>query len=151
MNPILPIQHFVPDVEARQWKDGRMYLYGSYDISGCTCYYNWEYHVFSSADLIHWQDHGESFRSVPPNTSLDWTDAPLFAPDCIYHNGRYYLFFCNAGNQEGIAESISPTGPFTNAVPIEGADRDAIDPAPSERRMGCGRFTWFSREPVISL
>lgn len=31
MNPILPIQHFVPDVEARQWNDGRIYLYGSYD------------------------------------------------------------------------------------------------------------------------
>jgi arabinoxylan arabinofuranohydrolase len=129
MNPILPVQHFVPDVEARQWKDGRMYLYGSYDISGRTCYCSWEYHVFSSADLIHWQDHGLSFRSSPPDASLDWTDAPLFAPDCIYCNGRYYLFFCNAGNREGVAESHSPTGPFTNAVPIEGADRDAIDPA----------------------
>lgn len=129
MNPILSIQHFVPDVEARQWSDGRMYLYGSYDISGRTCYCSWEYRVFSSADLIHWQDHGESFRSAPPNTSLDWTDAPLFAPDCIYRNGCYYLFFCNAGNREGVAESLSPTGPFTNAVPIEGADRDAIDPA----------------------
>ena len=38
MNPILPIQHFVPDVEARQWADGRLYLYGSYDISGRTSY-----------------------------------------------------------------------------------------------------------------
>jgi len=86
-NPILPIQHFVPDVEARQWQDGRMYLYGSYDISGRTCYCSWEYRVFSSADLIHWEDHGESFRSAPPNASVTWMDAPLFAPDCIYHNG----------------------------------------------------------------
>ena len=31
-NPIPPIQHFVPDAAARQWSDGRMYLYGSYDI-----------------------------------------------------------------------------------------------------------------------
>jgi arabinoxylan arabinofuranohydrolase len=129
VNPILPVQHFVPDVEARQWKDGRMYLYGSYDISGRTSFCSWEYRVFSSADLIHWQDHGESFRSAPPNASIDWTDAPLFAPDCIYHNGRYYLFFCTAGNREGVAESLSPTGPFSSAVPIEGADRDAIDPA----------------------
>ena len=129
MNPILPIQHFVPDVEARQWFDGRMYLYGSYDISGRTCYCSWEYRVFSSADLIHWEDHGESFRSAPPNASLSWTDALLYAPDCIYHNGRYYLFFCDAGNREGVAESLSPTGPFTDAFPIEGADHDAIDPA----------------------
>lgn len=56
MNPILPIQYFVPDVEARQWTNGRMYLYGSYDLSGRTCYCSWEYRVFSSADLIHWED-----------------------------------------------------------------------------------------------
>ena len=129
MNPILPIQHFVPDVEARQWQDGRIYLYGSYDISGRTSYCSWEYRVFSSADLIHWQDHGESFRSAPPDANVTWTDAPLFAPDCVYINGRYHLFFCNAGNREGVAESASPTGPFTNAMPIAGADGDAIDPA----------------------
>jgi arabinoxylan arabinofuranohydrolase len=129
MNPILPIQHFIPDAEARRWNDGRIYLYGSYDISGRTCYCSWEYRVFSSSDLIHWEDHGESFRSAPPNASVTWTNAPLFAPDCIYYNGRYYLFFCNAGNREGVAESASPTGPFTNAFPIEGADNDAIDPA----------------------
>ncbi|HEY9526163.1 MAG TPA: hypothetical protein VIR02_03715 [Anaerolineales bacterium] len=76
MNPILPIQHFVPDVEARQWKDGRIYLYGSYDISGRTSYCSWEYRVFSSDDLVHWEDHGQSFRSAPPNTSLSWADAP---------------------------------------------------------------------------
>ena len=129
MNPILPIQHFVPDVEARQWEDGRIYLYGSYDLSGRTSYCSWEYRVFSSVDLVHWEDHGPSFRSAPPNASVAWTDAPLFAPDCIYYNGRYYLFFCNADNREGVAESFAPTGPFTNAFPIEGADHDAIDPA----------------------
>lgn len=129
MNPILPVQYFVPDVEARQWSDGRIYLYGSLDISGRTSYCSWEYRVFSSADLTHWTDHGESFRSAPPGAGVTWTDAPLFAPDCIHHNGRYSLFFCNAGNREGVAESLSPIGPFTNAVPIEGADGDAIDPA----------------------
>ena len=91
MNPILPIQHFVPDVEARQWSDGRMYLYGSYDISGRTSYCSWEYHVFSSADLIHWEHHGESLRSTGPGSDVPWTGAPLFAPDCIYYDGRYYL------------------------------------------------------------
>jgi len=129
MNPILPIQHFVPDAEARQWSDGRMYLYGSYDISGRTSYCSWEYQVFSSADLIHWEDHGESFRSASPDSDVPWTGAPLYAPDCIYHNGRYYLFFCTADNGEGLAESLFPAGRFTNAVPIEGANGDAIDPA----------------------
>ena len=107
MNPILPIQHFVPDAEARQRRDGRIYLYGSYDISGRTGYCSWVYRVFSSADLIHWVDHGESFRT-PPRASVTWIDSPLFAPDCIYHNGRYYLSFCDApepwNNHGSIAE-----------------------------------------------
>ncbi len=128
MNPILPIQHFVPDAEARQFGD-RMYIYGSYDISGRTSYCSWEYHTFSSADLILWEHHGESFRSYGPNTSVPWSNAPLYAPDCIYHNGRYYLFFCNADRSEGVAESLSPAGPFADAAPIEGANGDAIDPA----------------------
>jgi len=129
MNPILPIQYFVPDVEARQWSDGRMYLYGSYDISGRTSYCSWEYHTFSSADLVHWEHHGESFRSTGPDSDVPWTSAPLFAPDCVYHAGRYYLFFCNADRSEGVAESSSPAGRFSNAAPVEGADGDAIDPA----------------------
>lgn len=129
MNPILQVQHFVPDAEARQWRDGRMYLYGSYDISGRTSYCSWEYHVFSSADLFHWVDHGESFCSTSPDTDVPWSSAPLFAPDCIFYNGRYYLFFCNADRSEGVAESLSPEGRFTNATPVEGADGDAIDPA----------------------
>ena len=129
MNPILPLQHFVPDVEARQWSDGRIYLYGSYDISGATTYCSYEHHVFSSTDLIHWEHHGESFRSTGPNTDVPWAEQPLYAPDCIYHNGRYYLFFCLSDKTEGVAESESPTGRFSNAAPVEGANGDAIDPA----------------------
>jgi hypothetical protein len=129
MNPILPPQHFVPDVEARQWSDGRMYLYGSYDLSGRTSYCSWEYHVFSSDDLLHWEHHGESFRSTGPDSDISWSEAPLFAPDCIYYQGRYYLFFCNADRSEGVAESCSPTGRFTNATPLQEANGDAIDPA----------------------
>lgn len=58
---------------------------------------------------------------------MTWADAPLFAPDCVHLNGRCYLFFCDAGNREGVAESFSPTGPFTDAYPIEGVDKDAIE------------------------
>ena len=45
MNPLLPKRYFIPDVEARQWQDGRMYLYGSQDISGDTTYCSREYRV----------------------------------------------------------------------------------------------------------
>lgn len=125
MNPILPVQHFVPDAEARQWKDGRMYIYGSYDISGDSAYCSKEYHVFSSDDLISWVDHGQSFnmKEVP------WATGRLYAPDCIYKEGLYYLYFCCSDQSEGVATSIKPEGPFKDASPIDIANGDGIDPA----------------------
>lgn len=129
MNPILPIQHFVPDVEAHLGKDGRMYIYGSYDISGDTTYCSYEYRVFSSGDLLNWTDHGVSFKSIGPDSDVPWVELPLYAPDCIYRDGVYYLYFCLADGSEGVATSSSPYGPFKNAVPVEGAHRNGIDPA----------------------
>lgn len=142
MNPILPLQHFVPDVEARQWADGRLYLYGSYDISGDTTYCSYEYHVFSSGDLVHWTDHGVSFASLGRGSGVPWARSPLYAPDCIFHNGRYYLCFCLANASEGIAVSDQPQGPFRDAFPVEGADGDAIDPAILRDDDGQIYFYW---------
>lgn len=34
MNPLLPRKFFIPDAEAHVMPDGRLYLYGSCDISG---------------------------------------------------------------------------------------------------------------------
>jgi len=142
MNPILPVQHFVPDAEARQWADGRMYIYGSYDISGDTDYCSYEYRVFSSADLVTWTDHGVSFRSTGPDSDVPWAEAPLYAPDCIYKDGLYYLYFCLADNSEGVATSSFPYGPFKNAVPVEGAHGDAIDPAIFIDNDGQAYYYW---------
>ncbi len=127
MNPILPREHFVPDAEARVMPDGRLYLYGSYDISGKKTYCSEVLHVFSTKDMIHWTDHGVCFRSC----DVPWAEegAELYAPDCIYRDGKYYLYFCMRGNIEGVAVSDHPWGPFKDPVPIYGADRDGIDPA----------------------
>ena len=119
MNPILPNQYHVPDVEARQWQDGRMYLYGSMDVSGDLYYCSKEYHVFSSDNLTDWTDHGVSYQS----------DIVLYAPDCIYKDGKYWLFYCNMSNHEEVAVSDKPYGPFLDPKKVIPADGDAIDPA----------------------
>ncbi|MGC9468362.1 MAG: family 43 glycosylhydrolase [Anaerolineae bacterium] len=126
MNPLLPIRFSIPDVEARQWEDGRLYLYGSYDISGDTTYCSHEYHVFSSPDMQRWTDHGVSFRSSEAHAN---PEAQLYAPDCMKIDEHYYLCYCCSDGSEGIAVSDSPGGPFRNAHGVEGADGDGIDPA----------------------
>jgi arabinoxylan arabinofuranohydrolase len=126
MNPLLPAQFFIPDVEARQWGDGRIYLYGSYDISGDTTYCSRELHAFSSPDLCAWTHHGLSFRSEDMHAN---PESQLYAPDCVYIDGTYYLCYCGSGGSEGIATSDRPQGPFHNAYGVKGADGDGIDPA----------------------
>lgn len=129
MNPALPLQHFVPDPEARQWEDGRLYVYGSYDRSGNHDYCSRDYRVFSSDDLIHWRDHEIGFSTHNSVWGEPWDGSTLFAPDCIHHRGQYHLLFCTAGNGEGVAHSDTPAGPFTAPTPVDGAHGDAIDPA----------------------
>lgn len=138
MNPVLSLNHFVPDSEAHVARDGRVYVYGSYDISGNTSYCSREYRVFSSADLVEWTDHGVSFRTDPAwlvehcdreEDAELWSNQTLFAPDCVYYDGKYRLFFCTSSKGEGVADSDRPEGPFRNPRPIEGAHGDAIDPA----------------------
>lgn len=129
MNPILPLHCFVPDAEARAWADGRLYLYGSWDIPGDTAYCSHLYHVFSTGDMVHWEDHGVSFRSGGRGTGVPWSDSPLYAPDCVYRDGLYYQYFCLANGGEGVAVSPSPAGPFADASPVGGADGTGIDPA----------------------
>ena len=124
-NPILPLQYFIPDVEAHVWADGRIYLYGSMDIAGRHQYCSGEYHVFSSDDLINWVDHGVCFSIAQAKWATD--QGVLYAPDCAYRNGTYYLYYCIPDGRCGVATSTSPTGPFTDVGPIEHVTM--IDPA----------------------
>lgn len=52
--------------------------------------------------------------------------ALLFAPDCIFRNGKYYLYFCMQDDSEGVAVSDLPEGPFENPVQLPCG---GIDPA----------------------
>lgn len=139
MNPLLPKQFFVPDVEARVMGDGRLYLYGSLDISGETFYCSPEFRVFSTGALNQWTDHGVSFStrdSHDPNCQL------LFAPDCIQVGDTYYQFYCGDNWCEGVAVSENPFGPFKSSSPVEGADGDGIDPAVLLEEDGTVYYFW---------
>lgn len=90
-----------------------------------------DYHVFSSENLIDWQDHGViiSQQDVPWGNPEGYS---MWAPDCVYKNGKYYFFFPNApqnghGFGIGVATASKPEGPFTcEAQPINGIS--GIDP-----------------------
>ena len=90
-----------------------------------------DYHVFSSENLTEWTDHGMivSQQTVPWGNPEGYS---MWAPDCVYKNGKYYFYFPNApkggrGFAIGVATASSPEGPFTcEPEPIKGVM--GIDP-----------------------
>ncbi len=129
---------YTADPSGHVWNDGRLYVYPSHDIDpprGCDLMD--QYHVFSSADLKHWTDHGEILRAsqVPwgrPEGGFMW------APDCAYRNGKYYFYFPHPSESNvapswkiGVAVSDKPDRDFRVLdQPMQGVGGwDLIDPA----------------------
>ena len=113
LNPIAPPGLYIADPAVRQMPDGRVYVYGSRDEPG-NAWCSRSYNVLSSSDLVNWSVEQFSFATDGPGKQVDYTDRILYAPDCIHHNGKYYLYYCLAGggDDEGVAVSSSPYGPF---------------------------------------
>jgi hypothetical protein len=135
-NPLI-LDQFTADPTARVF-DGKIYVYPSHDIlasegkgrPGWFCME--DYHVFSSENLLDWQDHGV----IVSQTSAPWVDSnsySMWAPDCVERDGKYYFYFPargkggRRGSSIGVAIADKPGGPFTpEPKPIEGVV--GIDP-----------------------
>ncbi len=127
-NPIVPAGVYIADPEVRLMPDGRLYLYGSRDEPG-NAWCSHSYNILSTSDLVHWDMEQTSFATQGLGKQTDYTDGVLYAPDCIYHKGKYYLYYCLAGggDDEGVATASSPYGPFKKGRKIEGIN--GIDPS----------------------
>lgn len=142
-NPIVPPGTFIADPSAHVWKDGKMYVYGSRDESP-KYYCSLSYRVLSSSDLNKWDLSDVSFSNKARGSEVSFMDDLLLAPDVQYHNGKYYLYYCmfNFVNAEWVAESNSPTGPFTNNRPIYTKKINQIDPCVFIDDDGQGYYIW---------
>jgi hypothetical protein len=114
---------YTADPAAHVWPDGRLYIYASHDIDppvGSNLMDR--YHVFSTADMVNWRDEGEILRA----SEIAWSGPPggfMWAPDCAYANGHYYLYFPHPSDPSGTnwnytwkigaAISLSPGRDFT--------------------------------------
>jgi hypothetical protein len=129
-NPIIRDQ-FTADPTARVF-NGKVYLYPSHDIVAPpdkNLRKDWfcmeDYHVFSSENLTDWTDHGV----IVTQTKVPWltkANYDMWAPDCVFKNGKYYFYFPVAG-KIGVATADKPEGPYTVLdKPVTGAG--GIDP-----------------------
>lgn len=142
-NPIVPAGVYIADPSAHQWKDGKMYIYGSRDET--TKYYcSGSYQVLSSSDLKNWSISEPSFESIGENDQVHYSNDLLFAPDSQYKDGKYYLYYClsNNRNTEGVAVSTSPVGSFRDARIIKTFGHEEIDPCVFIDDDGQAYYIW---------
>ena len=119
-NPIIHNQ-FTADPTARVFNN-KVYLFPSHDIPAPIGQrQDWfcmeDYHVFSSENLTEWTDHGVilSQQDVPWGKPDGYS---MWAPDCVFKNGKYYFYYPNApregrGFAIGVAIANQPEGPYT--------------------------------------
>jgi len=95
--------------------------------------------VFSSDDLTDWVDHGVILNQ----TNVPWLNRASFdmwAPDCVFKNGKYYFYF-PTGGRIGVAVADKPYGPFKpEEKPIQGAG--GIDPGVLIDKDGSAYLFW---------
>ena len=128
-NPISPPGVYFADPSAQIWKDGNLYLYGSLDES-LDYYCSTSHYVMKTADMQKWEIFKDVFSSKGQGDAVPYNDELLFAPDCAYKEGNYYMYYCQPTEvTEGVAVSKSPTGPFTNGKPLITGGYNEIDPA----------------------
>lgn len=144
-NPICPPGLNIADPTTRVWQDGKLYVYGSRDDNP-NSYCSHDHWVMSTSDLINWEYFPDAFNTVGPKDKVLYNDRVLYAPDCMYKDGTYYLYYCQPGRDgtnEGVATSFSPTGPFSNAQLMNIPKRfSQIDPGVFIDDDGQAYYTW---------
>ncbi|RXP62724.1 hypothetical protein EC396_03125 [Lutibacter sp. HS1-25] len=145
-NPV--IKHmYTADASPHVMPDGRVWMVTSVDHEDGGGYSTMhKYHTFSSKDMVNWTDHGEVlniYDVIGSNVEPEGEDWALWAPDMVYYEGKYYLYFPvrilykEGGYDEktrktiaytGVAVSDAPDKKFTVINPkIKGTQ--GIDPA----------------------
>lgn len=130
MNPLFPLNEYVPDGEAHVFGD-RVYIYGSRDSENGERFCTGDYTVYSAdiKDLSEWKCHGTSYKKEQDPRSTGDKLVDFYAPDCVRGNdGKYYLYYFAAGlNTQAfgplsVAVSDRPEGPFTYLSDIKHKD-----------------------------
>lgn len=93
--------------------NGRVYVVVTHDQPDQSDYSQLvDYYLFSSDDMVNWQDHGIIWNS---RENTNWANL-AYAPDLVERNGKYYLYFPDGGGSIGVAVADSPEGPYIDPL-----------------------------------
>ncbi|WP_367755794.1 glycoside hydrolase family 43 protein [Flavobacterium sp. WC2430] len=116
-NPIIKGK-YTGDPAALVYKD-KVYLYAGHDEApnDFNFYKMNEWLVYSSSDMIHWEEHPVPLKV----TDFAWASSDAWAAQVIERNGKFYWYVTVShgainGKAIGVAVSDSPLGPFKDAL-----------------------------------
>lgn len=116
-NPIIK-DKYTGDPAALVYKD-KVYLYAGHDEApnDFNFYKMNEWLVYSTSDMIHWQEHPVPLKA----SDFAWAKGDAWASQVIERNGKFYWYVAVEhgtinGKAIGVAVSDSPTGPFKDAL-----------------------------------
>ena len=151
---------YTADPSAHVWADGRLYVYASHDMEPTQgCDRMDRYHVFSTADMKNWTDHGEIMNSATVEAHVGMgIDGFMWAPDCAYNkeDQLYYFYFPHKIDTDTwrifVATSKEPAAKFRVKGVIEGIP-STIDPCvfvdddeqPYIYTSGAGKGCWGAK------
>lgn len=94
-NPVIT-HMYTADASPHVMPDGKVWMVTSVDLDEGGGYSTMHsYHTFSSSNMVDWVDHGEVYHisDIAPEEDPKVDDYALWAPDMIYENGKYYLYY----------------------------------------------------------
>ncbi len=100
----------------------------TYYASGTSSEWGPHYPLFTSKDLVHWQQLGYILPQTP-----SWALSSFWAPELYYRNGTYYAYYTARKKSDkisciGVATTKDPSKGFTDHGIIVDFGKEAIDP-----------------------
>lgn len=91
-----------------------IYLYTTHDEDGTTKFTMKEWLLYTSTDMVNWQDHG----AVASLADFKWArqDNGAWANQVVERNGKWYMYCPILGQGIGVLVADSPYGPFTDPI-----------------------------------
>ncbi len=99
--------------------NGRLYLDTDRDEAalGANDFAMREWHLYSTADLVQWTDHGTRMTLA----DIGWANRNAWAPQMVQRDGKFFWYIpvqkaATNSMSIGVAVGDSPLGPFTDAI-----------------------------------
>ncbi|MEK7954163.1 family 43 glycosylhydrolase [Luteolibacter soli] len=114
----------------------------TYYAAGTSSEWAPHYPIYTSKDLVNWQQIGHVFEKMP-----EWTSGSFWAPELYHHNGTFYVYYTARRKSDnvsviGVATSDDPAKGFTDKGIILEWGSEAIDGFVFKDNDGKLYFSW---------